>query len=292
MILPHGGVLEKKKTEREDQYNKKKKTGIVGIRITIIILVLLVFLSNLKLESFSYIENAFSAIVMPIQTGYTYLKNKIAGNSTFFVNMENLKTENENLANKNSELEKTVSELEIIKAENETLKEYLGLTQKYTSYKTVPAYIISKDVGNYSNIFVINAGKKDGIDINMTVIADTGLVGYVISVTDTTAKIETIIDPSSAVSASISDTEDSIICRGSLEKGMLKATYIPTNANISEGDSIETSGMGGIYPKGITIGKVKSIEKTLNKLDRYAWVEPAVDFEKLRTVLVILSSEM
>lgn len=271
-------------------YNKKK-TGIVGIVITIIILILLVFLTNLKLESISYIENAFSAIVMPIQTGYTYLKNKVTGNTNFFTNMEELKAENEELSKRNSELEQSLRELEIMKAENDTLKEYLGLTKKYTSYETVPAYIISKDISNYSNIYVINAGKKDGIDVNMTAIADNGLVGYIVSVTETTAKIQTIIDPSSAVTASISATEDSIVCRGSLENGMIKATYIPINADISEGDTIETSGMGGIYPKGITIGKVKEVVKTLNPIDRYAWVEPAVNFEKLKTVLVITNQE-
>ena len=264
-----------------------KKGKVIGIIITIIILILLVFLSNLKLEKFSYVENAFSAIVMPIQTGYTFLKNKVSGNTNFFINMDELKAENEELKNKNSELEKSLRELEIIKAENQTLKEYLGLTQKYTEHKTVPAYIISKDISNYSNIFVINAGKKDGIDVNMTVIADTGLVGYVISATESTAKVETIIDTSSAVTASIEGTEDSIVCRGSLENGMLKATYIPTGADISEGDRIETSGLGGIYPKGITIGKVKEVVQTLNKIDRYAWIEPAVDFSRLRTVLVI-----
>lgn len=68
---------------------------------------------------------------------------------------------------------------------------------------------------------------------------------------------------------------------------MLKATYIPTNADISEGDRIETSGMGGIYPKGITIGTIESIDNTLNILDRYAWIKPAVDFDKVETVLVI-----
>lgn len=270
-------------------YNKKRKTGIIGIIITIVVLILLVFLSNLKLESLSYIEGAFSSIVMPIQTGYTYLKNKVTGNTNFFTDMDGLKAENEDLTEKNSELEKSLRELEIIKAENETLKEYLGLTQKYTDYKTVPAYIISKDISNYSSIFVINAGKKDGIDVNMTVIADTGLVGYVISVTDSTAKIETILDTSSAVTASVIGTDDSIVCRGSLEQGMLKATYIPTNAEISEGDSVETSGMGGIYPKGITIGKIKKVEQTLNRLDRYAWIEPAVDFSRLRTVLIIVN---
>ena len=67
----------------------KKKSGIIGIIITIIILILLVFLSNLKLESLSYVENAFSAIVMPIQTGYTYLKNKVTGNTNFFRDADN-----------------------------------------------------------------------------------------------------------------------------------------------------------------------------------------------------------
>ena len=154
----------------------KKRTSIVGIIITIVILLLLVFLSNLKLESISYIENGLSKIVMPIQTGYTYLKNKITGNTNFFTNMDELKTENEKLKSENAEIEQKLRELEIIKAENETLKEYIGLTEKYTDYKTVPAYIISKDISNYSDIFVINAGKKDGIDTNMTVIANDGLV--------------------------------------------------------------------------------------------------------------------
>lgn len=154
----------------------KKKTGIIGIIITAVILILLVFLSNLKLESLSYIENAISTIVMPIQTGYTYLKNKVSGNATFFTNMDNLKAENEELKSKNSELERQLRGLEIMRAENDTLKEYLGLTQKYTNYKAVPAYIISKDISNYSSVFVINAGKQDGIDVNMTVISDEGLV--------------------------------------------------------------------------------------------------------------------
>ena len=154
----------------------KKKTGIIGIVITAAILIMLVFLSNVKAGSLSYIENVFSSIVMPLQNGYTYLKNKISGNSGFFTDMESLKAENDKLQEENSKLAMDLRELEIIKAENETLKEYLGLTEKYSNYKTVPAYIISKDVSNYSNTFVINVGKNDGIEENMTVIADEGLV--------------------------------------------------------------------------------------------------------------------
>ena len=244
----------------------KKKTGIIGIIITVIILILLVFLSNVRAGSLSYIENVLSSIVMPLQNGYTYLKNKISGNTNFFANMESLKTENEELKEENSKIAQSLRELEIIKAENETLKEYLGLTEKYTDYQSIPAYIISKDISNYSSIFVINVGKKDGIEENMTVIANQGLIGYVISVTDNTAKVQTIIDSSNAVTAGLSNTEDSIICKGSLNDKMLKATYIPTNADISEGDTIETSGMGGIYPKGIIIRKDKNNRKYIEPI--------------------------
>ena len=154
----------------------RKKTGIIGIVITTIVLVLLVFLSNVKTGSLSYIENVLSSIVMPIQNGYTYLKNKISGNSSFFANMEALKKENGDLRDDNSKLSQQLRELEIIKAENETLKEYLGLTQKYTDYENIPAYIISKDISNYSSTFIINVGKRDGIEENMPVISDEGLV--------------------------------------------------------------------------------------------------------------------
>ena len=141
---------------------------------------------------------------------------------------------------------------------------------------------------NYSKTIIINIGKKDGVEENMTVIGNEGLVGHVISVTDTTAKVQTIIDTASSVSCSMSTTKDSIVCKGTLdEKSSLKAMYIPTDANIIQGDSIETSGLGGIYPKGIHIGTVKKVTNTQNMTDRYALVETAVDFDKLDTVLVI-----
>lgn len=267
---------------------KNKRNGIIGIVITIIILLLLVFLTNLNIEKMSYIENAFSTIVMPIQNGLTYLKNKIAGNNTFFTDINHLKEENEDLKDQNSKLEQSLRELESIKAENETLKEALNLTQKYGEYTTVSAYVINKDISNYSGVLVINVGQKDGIKPNMAVIADKGLVGHVISVTETTAKVQTIVDPATSVSCTISTSRDGIMARGVAgERATLKATYIPTDANLVQNDSVETSGLGEIYPKGIHIGTIKQIVNTKNITDRYAMIETAVDFAKIETVLVI-----
>ena len=266
---------------------KSKKTGIIGIIITIIILILIVIFSNGKKGS-SFLENAVSNLVMPIQNGLTYLKNKTNGNNTFFTDINNLKEENKQLKEKNSELEQSLRELENIKTENDTLKEYLSLTEKYGDYKTIPGYVINKDISNYTKTIVINIGKKDGVDENMTVIGDEGLVGHVISVNNTTAKVQTIIDTASSVSSMMSTTKEAIVCKGTLdEPSSLRAMYIPTDANIIQGDGIETSGLGGIYPKGIHIGTIKKVTNTQNMTDRYALVETAVDFNKLNSVLVI-----
>ena len=86
----------------------------------------------------------------------------------------------------------------------------------------------------------------------------------------------------------MSSNKDSIICRGTLDSNSeLKAMYISTEANVVQGDSIETSGLGGIYPKGIHVGSIKKIVTTQNITDRYAVVETAVNFDKLNSVLVI-----
>ncbi len=270
---------------------KKSKAGIWGIVITIVILILIVIFSNGERNT-SFFESVANKLVMPIQNGLTFFKNKINGNDTFFADINNLKQENEKLKQENSELEQSLRELENIKTENETLKEYLDLNKKYGEYKTIPAYVINKDISNYSKTIVINVGSKDGIKENMTVIADRGLVGHVVSVTSSTAKVQTIIDTGSSVSCLMSTNKDSIVCKGTLEdNSLLKGMYIPTDANVIQGDSIETSGLGGIYPKGIHVGSVKSVSSTKNAIDRYVEVETAVDFNKLDTVLVINNAQ-
>lgn len=271
---------------------RNKKTGVIGMAITIIILILTVILSNIDVQKMSYLENALNAFVMPIQNGLTYLKNKMEGNDSFFTDISKLQEENEELKRKNSELEQSLREFEIVKAENETLKEYVNLKDKYQDYQTIPAYIINKDITNYNQMIVINVGEKDGIQANMTVIADQGLVGHVVSTTQTTAKVQTIIDTASSVSCNISTSREPIIVTGTLEKAStLKASYIPTDAVILENDKVETSGIGGIYSKGIPIGTIKEIVSTKNVTDRYAYVETAVDFKKLETVLVITNNK-
>jgi rod shape-determining protein MreC len=267
---------------------RDKKTGVLGIIVTIVVLIILVLMTNTESNNLSAFENAVSSLVSPIQNGLTYIKNKANGNNSFFTNINDLKSENSELKAKNSELEQTLREMETLKTENNTLKEYLNLTKKYSDYTTVPGYVINRDISNYSKTIVINVGTSDGVEEGMTVIADEGLVGYITSVTSSTAKVQTIVDPSSNVSSLMSSTRDTIVCKGTLEDvSSLKAVYIPVSAQVTEGDNVETSGIGGIYPKGIHIGTISEVVNTNNISDRYAIVKTAVDFEKLETILVV-----
>ena len=122
-------------------YNKKKY-GIAGIIVTVIILIILFTLTNMQNDKVSFVENMANKVVMPVQNGLTYLKNKVNGNTSFFANVNNLKDDNQKLQDKNKELEEKLRELESIKAENESLKQYLNLKEKYSDYTAVPADVI------------------------------------------------------------------------------------------------------------------------------------------------------
>ncbi len=266
----------------------KNKTSIIGIIITVIVLIIIVIVSNIGTGQMQNIQTVISKFFMPIQNGVVYIKNKLAGNEQQISDIDALKEENTGLKNENSKLKEQVRELEILKSENNTLKEYVNLKNKYVNYTTVPSNVIERSFSNYEKIIVINVGKNDGVEENMPVISASGLVGKVLSVTDSTSKVQTIIDTASTVSATISTASESILLKGILgENAKLKATTIPVETSILQGDQVVTSGFGGIFPKGILIGTISEVVNTKNELDRYANVSPSTDFSRLETVLVI-----
>lgn len=267
---------------------KNKKNGLIGIIVIIGILIILVITTNGNINKFSNIENVFNKIVTPFQNGLIYLKNKIAKNDSFFANIDTLKAENEELKKQNEELQTQLNELQMVKAENKILREYVNLTEKYSEYRAVGAYIINKNTSNLSDVFVINVGTEQGVSPNMAVIAEEGLVGYVISATNNTAKVQPIIGAASSVSGLTTSSRTNVIVSGQVDSDKeLKVSTLQAEEELVIGDTIETSGLGGIYPKGITIGTIKEIVETKNVTERYAILETKVDFKNLEYVLVI-----
>ena len=269
---------------------KKNKTGAIGVIVTLVILVIVVVLSNLPADKSYFFSNGLNKFFVPIQNALIFIGDKITGKDAELSDIDSLKEENQKLKDENTKLQEQVRELEVVSQENNTLKEYMGLKERYPNYETIPAKVLEKSFSNYEKILLINAGTNEGVNINMAVISTQGLVGHVISVTENSAKVQTIVDTASTVSSKLSSSDDAILLKGTLNNtNSVKATSIPVNTTILQGDSIVTSGMGGIYPKGILVGTVTEIVNTKNDMDRYANVETAVDFNSTDSVLVIKS---
>ena len=267
---------------------KNKKTGIIGSIITVIILIVLVFTTSIDTNSFSKIENVFNKLIMPFQSLYTSIKNKVLHNNNYFATIDILKQENNDLKEQNIELQAKLEELQILKSENKILKEYANLGEQYKEYDFVTAYIINKSITNLSDVFIINVGTNDGVYANMAVMGPNGLVGHTISATNNTAKVQPIIDASSNISGVTSGTRENVVVKGQIGSNKeLIVNALQTDTEFFIGDTIETSGLGGIYPKGIEIGKIKEVIETKNIAEKYAIIETATDFERLEYVLVI-----
>ncbi len=237
----------------------------------------------------NFFERAINTVFLPIQSVVKWPYNKVKSSIDFFVGMKRYANENEKLLAENIELKEKVRQLEIAGIENEELRDMLNLTKKYDTSNAITAEIISVD-STWFEVITVNKGSRDGIKEKMTVLTPSGLVGKVTKVYDFSCQVTTILDVSNAVSATLTKTGDLVNTIGDMglvKDGLLKLKYVPADVTLQEGDVIETSGIGGIYPKGIYIGTIKKVEEDKNLKKQYAIIEPGVDFSKMRDVLII-----
>ncbi len=149
-----------------------------------------------------------------------------------------------------------------------------------------PAQIIGKDPSNWFKTIIIDKGTDDGIKENQAVVTHQGVVGHIIEVTPKAAKVLLISDQNSSVAVIIQDNRTEGIMLG-MQHGRCKIDYLTRTAEIHEGDMVITSGLGGIFPKGLRVGAVTQIKKKSYGLFQDAEVHPFVDFSKLEEVLII-----
>ena len=199
---------------------------------------------------------------------------------------------------KNEELQSQVDELTLENSrlmQNqyrlEELEELYALDQTYSEYNKVAANIIASDSGNWFNTFVIDKGSSDGIQVDMNVIAGSGLVGIVTRVGDNWAQVRAIIDDMSNVSAQVLSTSDLCFVKGDLqlmENGLIQISQLrDPEGEASIGDTVVTSHVSDKYHSGILIGYINELTLDSNNLTRSGTLTPAVDFEHLHSVLVI-----
>ena len=271
--------------------NVSKKLLVI---VATTILILTISLTVQPKENPNFFEKCINTVFLPIQQVIKWPFNKMENSIDFFVDMKNLAEENERLNKENIELKERVRQLEIDGIENSQLRDMLNLTKKYETSNAIVAEVISMDSSIWFDVFTINKGEKDGIKNNMTVLTPQGLVGKVTQTFSTTAQVTSILDVHNAVSARLTKTGDLITTKGDMnlvDKRLLKLKYVTSDVNLAEGDVVETSGMGGIYPKGIFIGTISKVEQDNKTMKTYAVLEPGVDFNKISEVLVISNME-
>lgn len=173
----------------------------------------------------------------------------------------------------------------------EELEDLYALDETYGEYNKVAANIIASDSGNWFNTFVIDKGSRNGIAVDMNVIAGSGLVGIVTKVGDNWAQVRSIIDDMSDVSAQVLSTSDLCFVKGDLqlmESGMIQIYQLrDAEGQASIGDTVVTSHVSDKYHPGILIGYINELTLDSNNLTRSGTLTPAVDFEHLHSVLVI-----
>jgi rod shape-determining protein MreC len=180
-----------------------------------------------------------------------------------------------------------------ILAENDRLRAMLDYKKTATQFDFVTAMVVARDPGTWTSVIIVNKGTNDGITKDMPVVTQQGLVGNVVQAYATSAKIQLILDPRSAVGALNQRSESRVagIVEGSgTNHNAPRLLNLARDADIVPGDTVVTSGFGGIYPKGLAVGEVLDVVNDEGGLLKYAILKPAVDFDKLEEVFILIHS--
>lgn len=251
---------------------------------------LLIIVSFISEPFGNTIKNSAAQIVVPVQKGMNHVGLWLADKSDTIKEYAKLQDENKELKQKLADIQSQNSILIQQQSELEKLRELYQLDDIYSDYPKVAARVISMQPDNWFSEFTIDKGSEDGIEVDMNVLADAGLVGRVTYVGKNYSKVTTIINDSSNVSAKSASTSDNCIVSGDLElmnEGYIRVSGISKDAGIKDGDMLLTSYISDKYLPGILIGYITNITDDSNKLTKSGYLMPVVDFSQIEEVLVI-----
>lgn len=251
---------------------------------------LLIIVSFISEPFGNTIKNSAAQIVVPVQKGMNHVGLWLADKSDTIKEYAKLQDENKELKQKLADIQSQNSILIQQQSELEKLRELYQLDDIYSDYPKVAARVISMQPDNWFSEFTIDKGSEDGIEVDMNVLADAGLVGRVTYVGTNYSKVTTIINDNSNVSAKSASTSDNCIVSGDLElmnEGYIRVSGISKDAGIKDGDMLLTSYISDKYLPGILIGYITNITDDGNKLTKSGYLMPVVDFSQIEEVLVI-----
>ncbi len=229
--------------------------------------------------------------ITPMQKGINAVGNWVTDKIDMLADIRDLQAENEELR---TQLDAYQSENKMIMSDTNELndlRKLYELDSRYPDYEKVAANVISKDSGNWFDTFILDKGSNAGIQVGCNVMAGNGLVGIVTEVGPNYSKVRAIIDDNSNVSAMF--LTNSSLCNvvgdeKYMDDGYIRVEHIDKDLDIAEGDELVTSNISDKFLPGITIGYVQNLTLDSNNLTMSADLVPAVDFDNIQTVLVVL----
>lgn len=243
--------------------------------------------------NFSYPERVLATVLSPVEGLAARVGYGVRGLFSAIGQVATVYRENQMLRQQNEQLQQASVNASELAAENARLKAMLAYKQDTPQFDLLAAVVVGRDPGTWSSTIVINRGTADGVTKDMPVITPQGLVGSVIAVYGNSAKVQLFLDPHSAVGGIVQRPESRVtgIVNGSGENPPApRMVNLARDADIVKGDKIVTSGLGGLFPKGIMLGEVIDVVNDEGGLLKYAILKPAVDFSRLEEVFVLTHS--
>ncbi|MBR6013359.1 MAG: rod shape-determining protein MreC [Selenomonadaceae bacterium] len=278
-----------------DVIRKKKKSWKQNAALIVLFIVVFcsVFFAARGTLNPAPADKTAMAILTPFQRGFSWVGSQLAFIKDTVVEIQTLHEQNKNLRQEVELLRAQNLTAAEFASENQRLRALLGYKQVAVQFDLVAASVIGRQADTWSSVVVINRGTLDGVADNMAVVTELGLVGHVIEASLNSSKVQLILDPRSSVGTLIQRPESRVagIVEGYINNPhQPRMVNIPKNSDVKVDDVVVTSGFGGVYPKGIIVGKIKEIHNEEGGLLKYGVMEPSVNFEKLEDVAVIVSS--
>lgn len=243
----------------------------------------------------STFPQALGVVVSPVQKMCYTVGGFFQKVSRYVTSIDAVYKENQNLKEEISALEEKVREADTYRLENAQLRDMLGLKQRFRSFDMEPAEVIASTDGDWDCTLTISKGTASGVAVGNCVITNDGVVGYVVETSVNYSIVAAVTDPRTEIGILISRNREPAVAEGTEElmsQNRLKISYLKKNADVISGDMVETSGLGGVFPKGLLIGTVDKVEVEKNGISSCATVMPAVDVSAVRKVFVIKSFDI
>lgn len=242
----------------------------------------------------SFLENLAGNLVTPIQNFCTSVIRSGGNLIEAYTDYEALKQENEKLKNELASAGALIRDAEEYANENKSLKAMLGIAEAHPDFEFAACMVVGNDQNGYSHTLTLNKGSADGLQKKDLVMTADGVVGYINELGMTWSKVTTVLDSSCEIGAIVTRTQDIGVLDWDYtlsEEGLLKLAYLDAGVVLTGGDAVETSGVGGVFPKGVLLGRVRELRTESHGISQYAVLEPAVDVDAVGTVFVITNFE-